>query len=91
MSAARYPVDYGYVAGTAGPDGDPIDAMVMLDQPAFPHASVMCRAPGVLWIETKAGPEAKILALPSWDDSRRRWKSISAVPQELRREIGQFF
>jgi inorganic pyrophosphatase len=35
FTSTRYPNDYGYIEGTLGQDGDPLDAMVLLQEPTF--------------------------------------------------------
>lgn len=42
-----YPDNYGYIEGTLGEDGDPLDALVMLPEPVFPGCTVKCRAVGL--------------------------------------------
>src|SRR5262249_62400723 len=39
-SAVHYPTDYGFIAGTLSGDGDPLDVLVVVDEPTFPG----CRA-----------------------------------------------
>src|SRR5712691_10070086 len=43
FTSTRYPADYGFVEHTLAPDGDPLDALVLLDEPTFPG----CPRPGV--------------------------------------------
>ena len=40
FTATRYPSDYGFVADTLSLDGDPLDALVLLDDPTFPGCVV---------------------------------------------------
>ena len=42
FTSTRYPWDYGFVEHTLGQDGDPLDALVMLDEPTFPGCLVKC-------------------------------------------------
>src|SRR5215831_15569625 len=65
--ALRYPIDYGFVCDTLGEDGDALDALVPLEEPAFPGCRLRCRPIGVLRMSDEAGIDAKIVAVPHWD------------------------
>ena len=43
FTATRFPHDYGFVKNTLSLDGDPLDALVLLDEPTFPGCVVSCR------------------------------------------------
>ena len=61
-SSVHYPTDYGFVPRTRGADGEPLDAMVMVDQSTFPGCLVEARIVGVLSIQSSMGrPEQKLL------------------------------
>ena len=86
-----YPVDYGYFDKTLGGDGDPLDALVLLEFPVFPGVVVNVRAVGVLPMEDDGGMDEKILCVPAKD---KRWdhiQDINDVPQQTRNEIEHFF
>jgi len=51
FSATVYPADYGFVPDTLAEDGDPLDVLVMLEDPTFPGCWVRVRAIGVFWME----------------------------------------
>ena len=61
FSATFYPADYGFVPGTLAQDGDPLDALVLLDEPTFPGCLVPCRPIGVFSMvdEQTAAPLAE--------------------------------
>ena len=90
FTATRYPADYGYVVGTLGEDGDPLDALVLLGEPTFPGCFVRCRPLGVFWMNDEHGPDAKLLMVPS-ADSRVDWHELDDVPEPLLLEIAHFF
>lgn len=90
FTAARYPVDYGFIEGTRGSDGDPVDALVLLEEPAIPGCHLTARAVAVLWVEHAGGREPKVLVVPSWKDASPI-HDVEDVSERLRREIGQFF
>ena len=50
FSATFYPADYGFVPDTLAEDGDPLDALVMIDEPTFPGCLVDSRPVGVFWM-----------------------------------------
>jgi inorganic pyrophosphatase len=78
-----YPVDYGYFDKTLGGDGDPLDALVLLEFPVFPGVVVNVRAVGVLPMEDDGGMDEKILCVPAKD---KRWdhiQDINDVPSRL--------
>src|SRR6185312_10136870 len=43
FTATQYPADYGFIEGTLGDDGDPLDALVLLKEPTFPGCLIRCR------------------------------------------------
>jgi inorganic pyrophosphatase len=51
----RFPFDFGFIPGTLAPDGDPLDAIVLLDSPAYPGCVVLARLIGVLEAEQQEG------------------------------------
>lgn len=89
-TASRYPVDYGFIPDTLGEDGDPLDALVILDEPAVPGCHVRCRAVAILLMDDQAGGDDKILAVPTWDRARP-WVGVRDVPRAIREEIEHFF
>ena len=86
-----YPVDYGFFENTLGLDGDPVDALVLLEYPVFPGVGVRVRPVGVLKMSDEAGTDAKVVVVPFKDP---RWSHISDlkdVPEQTRNEIEHFF
>ena len=91
FSATFYPTDYGYIPETLGEDGDPLDALVLLDDPTFPGCWVSSRPVGVFWMDDDKGPDAKIICVPAGDYRWDHVAEIEDVPEAMRAEIAQFF
>ena len=91
FTATAYPLDYGYVEHTLGEDGDPLDALVLLDEPTFPGCHVNGRPVGVFWMTDEAGPDAKILVVPNGDPRWDHVQDIGDVSEHLKAEILHFF
>ena len=89
-SSVRYPADYGFIPDTLSGDGDPLDALVIVDEPTFPGCRIRCRAVGVLRTRDQKGLDAKVLAVPTFDLGRG-WADLPEVPKDLRLEIEHFF
>jgi inorganic pyrophosphatase len=91
FTSTRYPADYGYVEGTLGEDGDPLDALVLLDEPTFPGCLIRCRAIGMFRMTDEAGPDEKLLCVPSNDPRSSHLQDIFHLPEFDRLEIQHFF
>ena len=91
FTSTRYPHDYGFIPGTLAEDGDPLDAMVILDEPTFPGCLISVRPIGVFWMTDEKGPDAKILTVPAEDPRYAAYQELSDVPEHVTAEIGHFF
>ena len=91
FTSTRYPHDYGYIEGTLGQDGDPLDAMVLLDEPTFPGCLIKCRAIGMFRMTDEAGGDDKVLCVPANDPRLEHLRDIHHVPEFDRLEIQHFF
>ena len=91
FTSTRYPDDYGFIDGTLGEDGDPLDALVLLEEPTFPGCLIRCRALGMFRMRDEAGGDDKVLCVPS-GDQRASWRQdIDDVSDFHRLEIQHFF
>ena len=91
FSATVYPADYGFIPDTLGEDGDPLDALVLLDDPTFPGCWVSARPVAMLRMEDDAGPDAKIICVPAGDPRWRDAHGPDDLPEGLLPEIEHFF
>jgi inorganic pyrophosphatase len=56
FTSTQYPADYGYIEETLGLDGDPLDALVLLQEPTFPGCLIHCRAIGMFRMTVEVRP-----------------------------------
>lgn len=90
-TATRYPGDYGFLPDTLGGDGDPLDGLVLLDEPTFPGCLIRVRPIGVFWTRDEHGSDAKVLCVSASDSRRDPVRDIGDLPEPLVEEIGHFF
>jgi inorganic pyrophosphatase len=91
FTSTCYPLDYGFIPDTLAEDGDPLDALVMLDEPTFPGCLILARPVGVFWMHDEHGPDAKVLTVPARDPRYDGARDLADVPGHLTGEIGHFF
>ena len=91
FTATTYPTDYGYIDDTLGQDGDPLDAMVLLEVPTFPGCLVASRAIGLFRMTDEAGVDDKVLCVPAGDPRYDHLRDITDVPSLDRAMIEHFF
>jgi inorganic pyrophosphatase len=91
-----YPFDWGFIPGTQGDDGDPLDAMVLHHQPSHPGVVLPCRILGMVEVEQredKSKPKAnnRIIATPCWHEALSTLEEARDLPSSVRKQIEQFF
>jgi inorganic pyrophosphatase len=91
FTATRYPRDYGFIENTLGQDGDPLDAMVLIEEPTFPGVLIKCRAVGMFHMRDEAGGDDKIMCVPAHDIRKNHLQDITDIPEFDRLEIQHFF
>jgi inorganic pyrophosphatase len=91
FTSTRYPADYGFIEGTMAADGDPLDALVLVQEPTFPGCLVRCRAIGMFRMRDEEGPDDKILCVPAGDPRHDHLQDIGDVPHFDQLEIRHFF
>jgi inorganic pyrophosphatase len=89
----RYPCNYGYVPGTLGGDGDPLDALVILPLPLVPASVIRCVPVGMLKMTDEAGSDEKLVVvpIPKIFAGYAHIKNIDQVSGHWLERIGHFF
>jgi len=91
FTSTRYPADYGFIEDTLADDGDPLDALVLLEEPTFPGCLISCRAIGMFRMRDEKGLDDKVLCVPATDPRMAHLRDITDVPEFDRLEIQHFF
>jgi inorganic pyrophosphatase len=91
FSSVHYPADYGFVPGTLGGDGDPLDALVVVEEPTFPGCIVPTRPIGTLLMRDSKGPDEKILGVAVGDPRFDNVRELKDLAPHWLREIETFF
>ena len=90
-SSVVYPADYGFIPQTLYDDGDPMDILVLMDQPTFPGCIIESRPIGIMGMIDGGDKDFKILAVPIEDPKYENIKDLEDVPTHLLDEIAEFF
>ncbi len=91
FTSTQYPNDYGFIEGTLGQDGDPLDAMVLLQEATFPGALIECRAIGMFRMTDEAGGDDKVLCVPTADMRQEGLRNLTDISDLTLLEIEHFF
>jgi len=92
---AFFPFDFGYVPQTLGGDGDPIDVLVLMDEPAFVGCLIQSRLIGVIAAEQteegKTETNDRLIAVAANSRTHTDVKSLNDLNETLVDEIEHFF
>jgi inorganic pyrophosphatase len=91
FTSTRYPADYGFIEDTLAPDGDPLDALVILEEPTFPGCLIKCRAIGMFRMRDEKGGDDKVLCVAATDPRMAHLADIGDVSEFDLLEIQHFF
>ncbi|MGF1458236.1 MAG: inorganic diphosphatase [Leptolyngbyaceae cyanobacterium] len=91
FSSVQYPYDYGFVPNTLADDGDPLDGMVLMDQPTFPGCVIAARPIGMLEMIDGGDRDEKILCVPAEDPRYAQVTSLEDIAAHRLDEIAEFF
>jgi inorganic pyrophosphatase len=90
-----FPYDFGFIPSTRAGDGDPVDVLVLMDEPAFPGCLLKCRIVGV--IEGQQGKKKekerndRIIAIEQENHSYSHVKHVRDLGKKFVQELEEFF
>ena len=90
-SPFHYPAEYGIIPQTLYDDGDPMDIIVLMEQPTFPGCVIETRPIGIMRMIDGDDNDDKILGVPINDPRFKDVNDIDDVPKHLLDEIAHFF
>jgi inorganic pyrophosphatase len=90
-SAVHYPADYGFIPRTYCDDGDPLDALVLGQEPVYPLTIVEARAIGVMRMRDEKGIDDKIVAASVHDPAFADYTHKDQLPPHVLRQLRRFF
>ena len=91
FSSLHYPGDYGMIPQTLAADGDPLDVLVMVDEPTFSGCVIEARPLGVFHLIDRGQADDKILAVPERDPLFHEYRALEDVPPHFLEEMAHFF
>src|SRR6201990_3116707 len=90
-SAVYYPADYGFIPRTYCDDNDPLDALVLGQEPVYPLTIVEARAIGVMRMRDEKGIDDKIVAVSVRDPAFAEYTDKEQLPSHVLRQVRRFF
>lgn len=91
FTSTHYPANYGMIPRTLAEDHDPLDVLIMCQEPIVPLCIVECKPLGVLSMIDNNEKDEKIIAVPTGDPSMEHYTDISQLPDHNFQEMRHFF
>ena len=90
-TSTHYPANYGFIPRTYSQDKDPLDVLVLCDEPFDPLVLVRCKPMGVVKMIDEEAADEKIISVCVNDPSMSGYNDISELPPHILDEIKHFF
>jgi inorganic pyrophosphatase len=90
-SSVHYPANYGFLPRSYCDDGDPLDVLVLGNEPVHPLSIMRAKAIGVLLMDDEGSDDSKILAVHVHDPALNQIRDLNELPPHTFREIQRFF
>ncbi len=90
-SSMNFPGDYGLIPQTLGEDGDPLDGLILINQPTYPGILVPARPIGILKMQDNGEGDDKILCVPADDSRMADIHDVKNLDNAVREEVAHFF
>ena len=90
-TSTHYPANYGFIPRTLADDGDPLDVLILCNEPIDPLVEVRCYPIGVITMIDNGRNDEKIIAIPFEDPNFNAYRGIEALPSHIFQEMRHFF
>ncbi len=90
-SSVHYPANYGFIPQSHAGDGDPLDVLVLMQEPVVPLTIVRARAIGGFRMRDDKGIDDKIVAVAIDDPAFSHYTEVSQIPPHVTIELRRFF
>jgi inorganic pyrophosphatase len=90
-SPVFYPGDYGFIPQSYYGDGDPLDVLVMMEEPTFPGCVIEARPVAMLRLLDKGEHDDKVLAVPATDPVYEDYHDLEDLPKHFPKAVEHFF
>lgn len=90
-SSVVYPANYGFIPQTLGDDNDPLDVLVLMQEPVQPLSIVRARPIGVMTMLDQGQSDEKIICVHLDDPEYRVYRHINELPPHRLEELKRFF
>jgi inorganic pyrophosphatase len=91
FSSLHYPGDYGLIPQTLAEDGDPLDVLVMVNEPTFTGCLIETRVVGLFKMKDRDANDFKVFGVPNSDPLFKEFKDLDNVPSHFLKEVEHFF
>ena len=90
-SSIHYPANYGFIPRTLGDDGDPLDVLVLMQEPVQPLSLLIVQPIGMMHMVDDGENDEKIICVPLEDPEYRSYNHYSELPEHRLEELRSFF
>jgi inorganic pyrophosphatase len=90
FSSLHYPGDYGLIPQTLAEDGDPLDVLVMVNEPTFTGCLIETRVVGLFKMKDRDANDFKVFGVPNSDPLFKEFQDLDDVPSHYLKEVEHF-
>jgi inorganic pyrophosphatase len=90
-SSVIYPANYGFIPRTLGEDNDPLDVLVLMQEPVLPLSTLFARPIGLMNMQDRGEGDEKVICVHMHDPAFNRFFHIWELPEHSLRELRRFF